>query len=291
MAERRRQRGRALLDAARSLSDLLAPVEDPDGLDNYDQRIASLVVSLCGVVQRYFRASVVGLDNMPAGKALVVGNHNAGITFLEPFVFGREWYLRNDGEDGFLFVAHDAMVALPVVGSLLSRLGAVRGNRETAGRILAAGRKLVTFPGGNREAFRPWTERHRVDFHGHKGFARLAIRHGAPIVPLLSVGGHNTFFVLSQGRALARWTGADKLLRSPSFPVFIGLPWGLGIGPVFHFPLPAKMHIEVGEPIPTAHIPPEVADDPETLQALYAEVEGRLQAMMDRHRARRARRQ
>ena len=268
------------LDALRALAEVFGPLHDPDCLTNLDPRIAPIVIPLYGVLQRYFRARVVGLEHMPEGKALVVGNHNAGITFLEPIILGREWHRRTGGEDDFLFLVHDAMVALPVLGNVLMKCGAVRASRKVAGRIFAAGRKMVTFPGGNREAFRPWTKRHEVQFHGRKGFARLAIRHRAPIVPMLNVGGHDTFFVLWQGRALARWTGAKRLLRSDSFPLFLGLPWGLGFGPIFHFPLPARMHIELGEPIPTAHL----TLDEGSVQGLYDEVLARVQAMMDRHR-------
>lgn len=266
----------------KAMLELFGPLDNPDQLDNLDQRIAALVIPAYGLIQRYFRATVVGLEHLPEGKALVVGNHNSGITFLEPIILGRQWHCRNGGADDFFFLVHDAMVRLPVLGNLLMKSGAVRATREAAGRVFAAERKMVTFPGGNQEAFRPWTKRHEVNFHGHKGFARIAIRSGAPIVPLLCLGGHNTFFVLWQGEALARLTGAKKWLRSPSFPVFLGLPWGVGLGPIFHFPLPAKMHIELGEPIRTDHLTPEQADDPQVLQEIYDQVTSRIQRMMDR---------
>ena len=268
-------------NSLKAVLELFGPTKDPDRLDNLDQRIAAFAIPLYGVIQRYFRAKVVGLEHMPEGKALVVGNHNAGISFLEPIILGREWHRRNGGEDDFYFLVHDVMVRLPVLGNLLMKSGAVRASREAAGRIFQAGRKMVTFPGGNLEAFRPWTQRHEVDFHDRMGFAKLAIRHGAPIVPLLCEGGHDTFFVLWQGRKLARLLGLKKLLRSESFPVFLGLPFGVGVGPVFHFPLPAKMHIEIGPPIPTEHLGAEKADDPEVLRAVYDQVVGAIQSMMN----------
>lgn len=268
--------------AAKALLEIFRPLPNPNRLDNLDRRITPLIIPIYGLIQRYFRASVTGLEKMPKGKALIVGNHNSGITFLEPVILGREWVFRNDGDDDFFFLVHDAMVSIPVLGNVLMKSGAVRASREAAGRIFSADRKLVTFPGGNLEAFRPWKERHQIKFHGHKGFARTAIQHGAPIVPLLCLGGHDTFFVVWQGERLARLTGVKKYLLSPSFPIFLGLPWGIGIGPIFHFPLPVKMHIELGDPIPTDHIPPGQANDPLVLQELYDTVTGRLQDMMDR---------
>ena len=41
------------------------------------------------------------------------------------------------------------------------------------------------------------------------GFVRTAIRSGVPIVPVATVGGHDTVFVLSEGRWLAN--GLDRV--------------------------------------------------------------------------------
>ena len=78
----------------------------------------------------------------------------------------------------------------------------------------------------------------------------------------------------------------DKLLRSESFPLFLGLPWGVGFGPIFHFPLPAKMTIEVGDPIPVEPYGPEHESDQQVVDALYQQVVDALQGMMDRAVAR-----
>ena len=275
------------MPSLRPLLELFGPRKDPDRLDNLDKGIAPWAFPIYHLFERYFRAQVKGLDNIPPGKAIIAGNHNSGITFFEPIIFGRHWHLRCDGDDDVFFLVHDAMVALPVLGNLLMKCGAVRASREAAGRIFAAGRKIVVFPGGNAEAFRPWTERHMIQFGGHKGFVRMALRHHTPIVPMANVGGHSTFFVLWRGAPLARITGAKKVLRSDSFPLFVGLPWGLGLGPWFHLPLPARMTIAFGQPI---H-PEKVAgtddydpEDPELVDALYHEVVDTLQAMMDRYR-------
>ena len=73
-----------------------------------------------GALRKYFRADIVGLEKMPAGKALVVGNHNGGITFFEPFFLGEEWYSRTG--ELLYYLAHDAMVALPAVGNMLLKV-------------------------------------------------------------------------------------------------------------------------------------------------------------------------
>ena len=271
-----------LVDALDALIEVFGPQLDPDNIDNLDQRIASWAIPAYGVVQRYFRAEVHGLERIPRGKALLVGNHNSGITFLEPIILGREWHRYNGGPDDLRFLVHDAMVAIPVLGNLLMKSGAVRASREAVGKAFEAGRKILVFPGGNIEAFRPWKDRHKIVFRGHKGFARMALRHGTPVVPVMNLGGHNTFMVLWRGEPLARLTRVDKLLRSPSFPLFLGLPWGVGLGPIFHFPLPAKMTIEIGEPIPVDGYGPGADKDQAAVDELYDLTVAQLQGMMDR---------
>ena len=271
------------VDALDALLEVFGPRLDPDNIENLDQRIASWAIPAYGVVQRYFRAKVTGLEKIPKDAALLVGNHNSGITFLEPLILGREWHRYNGGPDDLRFLVHDAMVAIPVLGNLLMKSGAVRASREAVGRAFEAGRKILVFPGGNIEAFRPWKDRHKIVFRGHKGFARMALRHGTPVVPVMNLGGHNTFMVLWRGEPLARLTRVDKLLRSPSFPLFLGLPWGLGFGPIFHFPLPARMTIEIGDPIPVDHYGEGAEKDEAAVDALYHLTVDALQGMMDRH--------
>lgn len=271
----------------RSFIDLLRPPRDTEQIEPVDLEMVRRVVPLLKVIRAYFRAEVHGLSHLPRGEALVVGNHNGGITTLEPILLGLELYLKSPDHELMYYLAHDAMLAIPLLGRVLSRLGNIRASHKSAGRALAAGHKVVVFPGGNYEAFRPYTQRHAVDFGGRTGFIRLALTHQVPVVPLLTLGGHETFFVLRRGERLARWTGVRRLLRSDSFPLFLGLPWGVGLGPIFHFPLPAKLWIELGPPVDLGGYGPEEVADPRLLKELSLKVQSRLQEMMDRRAAER----
>lgn len=271
------------------LLDLLHRRVDPDEVAEPDRELAQVIRPILDAISRYyFRAEVIGLDSIPStGSALLVANHNGGITSFDPLLLGLRWYERTGGQDFVRFLGHDLMTVIPVLGELLLRLGMIRASHRVADRALAAGHKVLVFPGGNYEAFRPFSERHQVELHGRTGFVRLALRHRCPVLPVLFLGGHETFFVLSRGERLARWTGAKRLLRSDSFPLFLGLPWGVGLGPIFHLPLPAKLLVQIGEPLDLhAHLQGP-ADDPAALQQLSRLVQSRLQQLMDRQAARR----
>lgn len=247
-----------------------------------DHELVRLLAPLLDAMGRYFRGEVLGLERMPEGPALLVSNHNAGITSFEPLLLGWAWHQRAEGRDPLYYLAHDAVIDAPLLGQLLARLGTVRACQGAGDRVLAAGRKVLVFPGGNYEAFRPFWKRHRVDFHGRTGFAKLALRHRVPIVPVLSLGGHETFFVVHRGERLAKLLGVKRFLRSDSFPLFFGLPWGVCAGPLFHLPLPAKLLVEVGEPLRVDHYPEDAADDEDLARQLAERTELAVQELMDK---------
>jgi 1-acyl-sn-glycerol-3-phosphate acyltransferase len=55
-------------------------------------------------------------------------------------------------------------------------------------------------------------------FDGRKGFLKLAHERRVKIVPVVSVGGQETFFVLNDGRKMAKLLRFDKLFRVKSRP-------------------------------------------------------------------------
>ena len=256
-------------------------------LESPDYTFGVKAMRVLDLLARYFRLEINGLERMPPGPAVLVGNHNSGITFFDPMFLGTAWYQRTGGGDELVYLVHDAMLLTPGLGSFLRKMGAARASRAMAAQALQAGRKIMVYPGGNYEAFRPYSQRHTVDMGGHKGFCKTAIQQQVPVVPVVGVGTHETFFVIARGHRLAKLSGLSRLLRMESFPLILSLPWGLSLGPVFHFPLPAKLTLTVGNPISIEAYPPEAADDPAAVQELYDTVSAAMQKIMDEVASRR----
>lgn len=252
--------------------------QDPDGIERENKEIIEHLAPIVDELFRlYFRFDVEGIDGVPPGKALLVMNHEAGITFVQTIGMGARWYLQRGTDDRIMAMMHDAMFSLPFLGNLLATFGAVRASPANAERILAAGHKVLVAPGGNLEAFRSFSERHTIKFGGHKGWARIALKTGAPVVPLVFIGGHETFFVLNDGRELVRLLGLKSLLRIDTFPLFLGLPWGVGIGPLFHLPLPSKCSVRFLDPVP---VEPASPDDEAAVEDLYVRVASKMQVAL-----------
>ena len=153
---------------------------------------------------------------------------------------------------------------------------------------LEAGHDVLLWPGGEQDAMRNWRKRDQAVLAGRKGFVRFALRQQVPIVPVATVGGHDTVFVLSEGRFLAKWTGLGKRLRGATMPIIAGFPFPLAVEILpMHLPLPAKIRTELLEPI---HLDadPDKADDKAYVDEIYREVEAAIQAGMDRLAKRRS---
>jgi 1-acyl-sn-glycerol-3-phosphate acyltransferase len=255
---------------------------DPDSLASIDGELISAVVHPVDAVGRaWYRLEVEGIDRVPAGPALIVINHNAGISFAEMIAFGAQWYLARGTEDCIHGLAHDGMLKIPGLGNLLVRLGGLRACHENADRAFGAGRKVLVAPGGNLEAFRPFRDRHKINFGGRHGFLKLALRNRVPIVPAVFIGGHETFMILHDGQGLANALGLRRRFRIDTFPLMLALPWGVALGPVFHLPLPCKCKVRFLPPIPLDDCSRRDHEDPKLLDELYSRVVGRMQAALD----------
>src|SRR5438270_5436120 len=194
----------------------------------------------------YFNPEVRGLDQLPKrGPFLVVGNHSGGATPPDMPVLMTEWWKQRGVEEPVYGLFHSAFIGMPGVGSAMKKAGGIEASPEAAEHALRAGGSVVVFPGGDHEVFRPWTERHRIDFNGRTGFIKLALRTGVPIVPAVSGGAHNSVVVLSRGDRLVRLMPHLKLMRVKVMPIMLGAPRGISFG-LPTLPMPTKTTVQLG---------------------------------------------
>jgi 1-acyl-sn-glycerol-3-phosphate acyltransferase len=227
----------------------------------------------------YFRGEVRNLGNIPEDEpALLVGNHSGGNVIPDSFIFTLAFSTYFGVERRYFQLAHNLAVAWPVIGDLLRRSGTISASPENAEKALESGAPVLVYPGGDWETHRPSWEGDQVDFAGRKGFIRLALEAGVPIVPVVSVGGQETALFLSRGAGLAKVLRLDKLFRLKVLPISIAAPWGLNVGDFLgHIPLPAKITIEV---LPPIDVREEFGQDPD-LDEVYDHVTGQMQDALE----------
>lgn len=237
-----------------------------------DPGFLETLVPLMKVFARYFDAEVRDLDRVPTdGAALLVGNHSGGGLTPDTSAFFAAWYEERGFDRPLIGLGFDAAFTIPVIGGVMRRMGQVPANVENAGRALDEGLPVLVYPGGDHELFRPWVDRNRIDLAGRKGFVRLALEKRVPVVPVVGHGGHDSIIVLLRSERLARWFGLHRI-RMGNLPVLWQLPWGLSLpGPVY-LPLPAKITVQVCEPLDWSGYGPGAADDPNVVDRCYAEI-------------------
>jgi 1-acyl-sn-glycerol-3-phosphate acyltransferase len=234
----------------------------------------------------YFRLDVDGWQRVPAAPSLLVGVHSGGSLTMDAWTLVHAWY-RHFGEERVLHgTAHDVLMATPGLGDYFRLSGVLPASRKGVSGALAAGHDVVVWPGGEQDSMRSWRKRDRAVLGGRHGFVRQAIRSGVPIVPVATVGGHDTVFVLSEGRWLAdrleQLIGLKTRLRGATLPVIAGFPFPLAIELLpAHIPLPAKIRTEFLDPI-RVDSDPGRADDQAYVDSIYREVEAVIQAGMNR---------
>src|ERR671919_905903 len=248
--DRRRPRGFGRPSLLRRLADevqnrLTADLDDrdPDFIREH-LPLAWLASSL------WFRGEVRDMERIPdEGPVLLVGNHSGGTITPDTIVFTLAFNAYFGVERPFYQLAHNLVLTSPV-GPFLRRFGTVAASHENARKALESGAAVLVYPGGDWEVNRPTWEANRIDFAGRKGFVRLALEAGGPIVPVVSVGGQETAIFLTHGERLAKTLRLDRLLRLKTLPVNLSLPWILNVGDFLgHLPLPAKITVQVMEPV------------------------------------------
>lgn len=237
---------------------------------------------------RYFRLEVDGWDRLPDGPCLLVGVHSGGALTMDAWTFVYAWW-RRFGERRILHgTAHDVLMAVPGLGDYFRLMGVMPASRASVTAALEAGHDVIVWPGGEEDSMRHWTKRDEATLAGRKGFVRQALRSGVPLVPVASVGGHDTVFVVSEGRWMARLSGLGSRLRAAAAPIVLGPPFGLALETVpMHLPLPAKIRTEILDPI-RLDPDPDKENDEEYVERVYREVESVLQSGMDALAAKRS---
>lgn len=271
-------------------SQVISELTDPPGaMDMRAMQRAANVLHKFG--KAYFRYEVRGFHLIPDGPSLLVGNHSGGKIPIDVTLFAVEWHRHFLFRRPLYFLMHDVLFRLNrVTANRLRSMGCVRASPENVRLLLGEGATVMVLPGGEYETFRPYRYRNVVDFSGRTGFVREAIRMGVPITPVVSIGGHEMFFILKRGERIAKLLGFPKWLRVESFPIALGFPLGLYIGPLpAPWPLPSRIVSEILKPVwpnraeadhPSYH--PADHENPDSPRELYDVVISRMQAGMNR---------
>jgi 1-acyl-sn-glycerol-3-phosphate acyltransferase len=195
------------------------------------------------LITRAYRACfdpiIFGQENIPKAYSvptLYVFNHTI-LGFEYPVLLS--WLYEK--HNVFLRVLADrSHFQVPLNAKLLRNyLGAVDGTRRNVDLLMARKEAVAVYPGGARETFKRTTDdKYQLFWEGKNGFAAMAIKWGAVIVPVANVGTEDMVSVLS-----------DLPLGWLPVPFVYGTDRTL---PIISFNALERIYFHFGEPIPTA---------------------------------------
>ncbi len=246
----------------------LAAIEVRDAGHGYDRFgmhadcVAAAFALLKPLWRSYFRVHSVGIEHVPrTGPAVLVANHGGTIPLDAAMIWADVlWHTLRVARP----VADHFVPGLPVISELYQRAGVVGGARKNVEVLLAEQELALIFPEGVPGIAKPFHRRYRLQ-GWRPGHAELAIRYGAPVVPVAVIGAEEQM---------------PQIGRIPLRGAF-GIPY-LPI-PLSPLPLPVRYHLWYGEALPLhERWRPEEADDPEVIEQAARWTRSALEALIER---------
>ena len=220
----------------------------------------------------WWRVRAEGVRNVPShGRGLIVSNHAGSMFPFDATMLGvaiqKEHPLPRWTRPLVLNWAFD----LPFLSFFMRKVGGVPASPFNATRLLEQDELVMVFPEGVKGTGKPFRERYRLQRFGRGGFVEVALRTGAPIIPVAVVGSEEIYPMIGDSPALARMIGAPFAPVTPTFPL---------LGPLGLIPLPSRWRIEFCEPIDVSEYGPEAVDDKALLFDISEQVRETIQSKL-----------
>lgn len=210
----------------------------------------------------YSRVKVDGMEHVPReGPTLLVANHTGWLGLDYAFT---ALSVYEETERIVRGMAHAAWFANGATARFAERCGITRITKDAIRDQLDQDRLVLMFPEGEKGAFRPGSEYRLEEFA--RGFVRLAMETGVPVVPVCILGGEE-----------ANPVGT----RIESYEELVNMKGGLPI-PRNLIPKPVKWRIRFLEPRDWSRHGAAGADDRELVHALAQATRQDIQDGVDR---------
>ena len=160
----------------------------------FDEDFAELVEPFFAFLyESWWRVKVVGAERVPAhGRALLTANH-AGILPWDATMISLALLREHPLPRHPRFMVLNWAFDLPWISAAMRKVGGVVASPFNAMRLLEQDHLVAVFPEGVKGTGKPYSERYRLQRFGRGGFVEIALRTGAPIVPVAVVGSEEIY--------------------------------------------------------------------------------------------------
>ncbi|ERE86539.1 2-acylglycerol O-acyltransferase 1-like protein [Cricetulus griseus] len=235
----------------------------------------------------YFPIHLIKTQELDPRHNYIFGFHPHGI--FVPGAFGN--FCTNCSDFKKLFPGFTAYLHViscwfrcPLFREYLLSLGSVSVSKKSISHVLSedrGGNISVIVLGGAKETLEAHPGTYNLYIRQRKGFVKIALTHGASLVPVFSFGENELFEQVSNPEGSWLRTAQDRLQKLTGFalPLFYGrgiFQYNFGI-----MPYRKPIHAIVGRPIPVQRTPNPTPEQTEQLHQTYME---ELRKLFDEHK-------
>lgn len=216
----------------------------------------------------YWRIEHEGMENIPAsGRAVFISNHR-GFMPLDAVMHLSLIFTHRNRVPRFLIIP--SLLRTPFMCNFLTKLGGVVASQENAARLFEQENLVGIFPEGIRGTFTPYKRTHKLRDFSKSEFARLAVRHQAPVIPSAVIGHAEIFPII--GRIDSSYV--VKEIGWPYLPI-------AGLFPLAPIPFPSKWHVRILKPVPLDGLSPADSENDRLMTAYSRYIQSIVQKNID----------
>lgn len=211
------------------------------------------------LMKTYFRVQIEGGEKIPKrGGALIISNHS-GVSGFDAMVLHHE--ITRASKRYPRVLTHHLWFLNKTTAIPAQKLGFIEATTENGMKYLRKKQLVVLFPEGEYGNFKPTSKAYQLQ-EFKRGFVRMALATGTPIVPVLIIGAEETHVNLSRLKL-------TRFLRGVILPL-----------PLNIIPLPSKWKIIFLDPVELPY-KKSAADDRELVHEIAEDIQERMQERLN----------
>lgn len=207
------------------------------------------------ILKKYFRLEVEGLEHIPVDGPLIIAPNHSGFTAMDAMVLA--YILQEKLKRTPRVLTHHLWFLTESTSIPAHKLGFFEATYENGIQFLNNQQMIILFPEGEHGNFKPSSKRYQLQ-EFKRGFVRMSLETGAPIVPTIILGAEETHINL-------------KKLKFTKYLRGLVLPLPLNI-----IPLPAKWKIIFKKPVQYPYASEKISDS-ELMHELAFDIQEKMQ--------------
>jgi 1-acyl-sn-glycerol-3-phosphate acyltransferase len=210
------------------------------------------------LVRKYFRLEIEGLEHIPKKGAAIVAPNHSGYMGIDAVLLAH--ILGQEAKRIPRILTHHFWFLTKTTALPAQKMGFTEATFSNGVDELLKKRLIVIFPEGESGNFKPTQKMYELQ-EFHRGFVRMALTTGAPIIPCLVIGAEESQINLKKLKL-------TKFLKGLVIPL-----------PLNFIPFPVRWKIKFLEPI---HLPYGVKalKDMELIREITEEIQEKMQKAM-----------